>query len=333
MSEKYERILENFCRKNIAVIGDLMLDKYIFGSVERISQEAPIPVVAVDKERYVLGGAANTASNVKTLSGNTFLFGILGEDIEKEIFLRCAKEQGINIKGILYSEKMPTTLKIRVICQKQQMMRIDYESREIVDEKTSGSLLKKIINLKNLDAIVVSDYAKGLITLGFITKLISFCKKNKIPLIVDPKPKHKNFYYGVNLVKSNLKECHEMTHLPVDTKEEIIVTGKKLIEIFNADLILTMGGNGMAVFERKKTPILIPTKAKEVFDVSGAGDTVMAALALSILAGASLTNAAIIANRCAGIKVSKSGTAPVSIEELRENLKNEPPNTKVRGIV
>ena len=321
--KQFEKILEKFRGKNIAVIGDLMLDKYVFGNVERISPEAPIPVVSAYKERYVLGGAANTASNIKKLSGNAFLFGIIGNDAEKEIFLSCAKEQGINIKGIMISEKRPTTLKIRVIGQKQQMLRIDYESMEPVENKVSETLLKTIITLKDIDAIVVSDYAKGVITQPLMTGLINYAMQKKIFLLVDPKPKNMKFYKGVSLVKSNIKESHEMTGMPIRSINEIFSIGQKLVDIFNSNVILTLGEKGMAVFKKGGKPTIIPTKAKEVYDVSGAGDTVMAALALSLTSGADLADAAFIANHSAGIKVSKIGTSPVSIEELRENLKDE----------
>ncbi len=319
----YEKYLEKFKKKDIAIIGDLMLDKYLYGNVERISQEAPIPILMVEKEKYVLGGAANTASNVKKLSGNAYLFGILGDDREKEIFLTCTKDAGVITSGVLITSKKPTIQKIRVIGHKQQMLRIDYESKDYIEEELTEKLFSKLKQQKNIDAIVISDYAKGTITYSLMKNLVSYAHEKKILLLVDPKPKHKSYYYGANLIKSNIKEAEEMIGFQIETAEDIKKAGKSLIKMFGSDIIMTLGERGMAVFEKNGTSMQIPTKAKEVYDVSGAGDTVMATLALSLSTGASLKEAAILANHSAGIKVSKIGTAPVSLEELRENLKNE----------
>ncbi|MEK6916958.1 MAG: PfkB family carbohydrate kinase [Nanoarchaeota archaeon] len=199
----YETYLSKFRDKHIAVIGDLMLDKYIFGKVERISQEAPIPVVLAQNEKYVLGGAANVAHNITTLSGNAYLFGVVGNDINKDIFLKKAEGLKINIEGVFIDEKRPTTEKTRIVINKQQLARIDFENTSYIDEHISNQIYKCIIKMKKLDLIIISDYGKGVISQKLLKKIIFFSKKKNIIVIADPKPKHKKFYVGVNLVKIN----------------------------------------------------------------------------------------------------------------------------------
>ena len=319
----YEKYLKEFSKKRILVVGDLMLDKYIFGGADRISQEAPVPIIDVSDEKYVLGGAANTANNIVTLSGKAFLLGVLGQDAAKDIFMKCADENHIDVGGVVFSSNRPTTQKIRVIGQKQQIVRIDYESREPIEHGISKKLVLNAVGINNPDAVIVSDYAKGVLTQQLASELVSYCNKKNIPLIADPKPRHKNYFKGAYLIKTNRKEAEEMTGIHLDNPEDLQRAGNKLIELFQSNVIITLGAKGMAIFEKGKSIIQIPTLAKEVFDVSGAGDTAVAALAFSIASGAALYDAAIISNHCAGVKVTKIGTAPVMLDELRQSLKNE----------
>jgi D-beta-D-heptose 7-phosphate kinase/D-beta-D-heptose 1-phosphate adenosyltransferase len=300
-----------------------MLDKYIFGRVERISQEAPIPVVQAQHEKYVLGGAANVAHNIATLSGNAYLFGVLGSDVKKDIFLKISADLNINTDGVFTDEKRPTTEKTRVVINKQQLARIDFESTNSIDETISNKICESIARMKKLDIIIISDYAKGVVSLSLSKKIISFSKKNKIIIIADPKPKHKQFYVGVDLVKTNKKEAGEMSGISIEKEKDIQSAGMKIMEQLGSSVIITLGEQGMVVFEKGKKAILIPTIAREVFDVSGAGDTAIAAAGLALSSGANLMEAATLANITAGIKVTKHGTAPVTIEELRNYLKNE----------
>lgn len=324
-----EKYLDEFKKKNIVVIGDLMLDKYISGKVDRISPEAPVPIVSVEKETYVPGGAANAANNVATLGGNIFLFGVLGNDNAKDIFLDVARSKSINTDGVIVAGDKQTIQKIRILGHNQQLLRIDYEERGYIESNIDEKLYSNMTNLERIDAIIVSDYAKGTITTKLIRRIIEYANKKNIFVIIDPKPKHKTFYKGCSLITPNKKEAEEMSSVNIETKQDLERAGRKLIDELDCDILITTGESGMSLFEKSKLPIHIPTVAKEVYDVSGAGDTVIATLSLALTSGASFKEAAILANHAAGIKVGKVGTAPVHLKELRENLLE----AKERGLI
>jgi len=316
MNDELIQILNNFKQKNILIIGDIILDKYIFGEVERISPEAPVQVVEVKKENYLPGGAANVANNISALNANAFMVGIVGNDNEAKILLNELKKRDINIDGILTDNQKPTTQKVRILGQKQQLLRIDYEKRGYLNKERENKILNFIKEkVQEIDAIIISDYAKGVITKDLITEIKNIAN-NKI-IIVDPKPKHKDFYKNVSLITPNLKEAKEMTN-----KENIDEIGKQLMEELNTEILITRGEKGMSLFEKTETTN-IPTKAKEVYDVSGAGDTTVATLTLALTAGATLKLAATLANHAAGITVGKVGTSTVTIEEIKQSLENE----------
>jgi len=311
MNEELIQILTKFKGKNILIIGDIMLDKYIFGNVERISPEAPVQVVQVEKENYLPGGAANVANNIAALQGNAFMVGIVGNDNEANILLEELKKRNINTEGVLSDNNKPTTQKVRILGQKQQLLRIDYEKRDYLNKETENNILNFIKEkIKEMDAIVISDYAKGVITEDLITEIKNIAN-NKI-IVVDPKPKHKNFYKDVSLVTPNLKEAKEMA----DKEED-------LIKELNSPILITKGEKGMSLYEKDGNVTNIPTKAKEVYDVSGAGDTVVATLALALSSDATPKQAAILANHAAGITVGKVGTSTVTTEEIKKSLENE----------
>ena len=317
MRDRLLQILNKFKGKNILVIGDIMLDKYIFGNVERISPEAPVQVVEVEKESYIPGGAANVANNISALKGNAYMVGIVGKDNEAEVLLKELKKRNINTDAIFADQSKPTTQKVRVMGQKQQLLRIDYEKRDYLNKEIEDDILKFIKKqISSTDAIIISDYAKGVITKNLITEIKNIAK-DKI-IIVDPKPKHKSFYKNVSLVTPNTKEAREMT-----SKEEINEVGKQLINELGTSILITRGENGMSLFEMEGNITNIPTKAREVYDVSGAGDTVVATLALALSSNATLKEAAMLANHAAGIKVGKLGTSTVTIEEIKRELENE----------
>ena len=319
-----KELLMKFKNQKIAVIGDLILDKYIYGEVDRISPEAPVPIVRVSKEKYVPGGAANVAVNISTLGGKSFLFGIVGDDQYNDILLQKIKEINIPTSGILVDSNKTTTRKTRVIGLNQQLLRIDHESTNYIETHQEEKLINKIKTINNLSAILISDYAKGTITKKLMLQLIQFSKENNIFLIIDPKPKHKDWYTGSTLITPNKKEAQEMSGIIIESEDDFIRAGKELVNKFDSNVIITAGAGGMYIFERSKEPQHIPTAAKEVYDVSGAGDTVAAAMSISISAGATLIQAAELANRAAGIKVGKSGTAPVFLEELMKKVQEKP---------
>jgi D-glycero-beta-D-manno-heptose-7-phosphate kinase len=315
-----KEILKNFKNQKIAVIGDLILDKYIYGEVERISPEAPVPIVRVIKEKFVPGGAANVAANISTLGGKPFLFGVVGNDQYKNILLEKTSKMNIETSGIFTDSNKTTIRKTRVIGLNQQLLRIDHENTDYIETHQEERFINKLKEIKNLSAIIVSDYAKGTITKQLMTQLIQYSKENNILLIVDPKPKHREWYAGSSLITPNKKEAQEMSGIIIETKDDFIRAGKILVNKFNSDVIITAGADGMYVFAKNNKPIHLETQAKEVYDVSGAGDTVIATLTLALSCGADFNNAATLANQAAGIKVSKTGTKPVFLEELEKEI-------------
>ena len=315
--------LDNFSKRKIAVIGDLMLDKYIFGKVERISPEAPVQIVTVERENYVPGGAANAASNVSSLTGEVYLIGVVGNDIAKDILVDQTKERMINTSGIVIDPTKPTIQKIRVLGQNQQLLRIDYEDKEYINGDLNEKLFASIMKIDGVDAVIVSDYAKGTITRGVMEGLKKYCKERNVLLIVDPKPEHKLMYKGVSLITPNKKEAEEISGVSIESENDLERVGKKIMEDLQCNVIITTGERGMSIFESGSAPIHIPTVAKEVYDVSGAGDTVIATLSLALSSGANLRDAAIISNHAAGIKVGKLGTATVSKQELVKSLNRD----------
>jgi D-glycero-beta-D-manno-heptose-7-phosphate kinase len=322
MMKTLKKYLDKFEDINVVVIGDLILDKYIFGKVERISPEAPVPIVKVEKERYVPGGAANAANNVTSMTGNAFLLGIVGNDIAKNILFDVVKSKSINTTGVISVGQKPTIQKIRVLGQNQQLLRIDYEDKEVLDPETYEDMISNLKKVEKVDIIIMSDYAKGTLTKKVILSVKEYAKKKSIPLVIDPKPKNKHEYTGSTLITPNKKEAEEMSNMKIETKEDLQKAGTKLMEELNCNVLITRGEKGMSLFEKGKQPMHIPTLAKEVYDVSGAGDTVVATLALAFASGSTLREAANLANHAAGIKVGKLGTAPVSLNELRESIDN-----------
>lgn len=312
-----KEIIEEFPKKRIVVVGDVMLDKYIYGEVDRISPEAPVPIVKVEKEVYELGGAANVAANVVSLGGKAFLFGYIGSDYSGKIL-----SNEINKKGIKYN--LPevlsqTTRKTRVISNNHQVTRIDREDHANVMKEFENKFAECILK-SNPDVIIISDYAKGTIT----NNLISRIKNKGIKILVDPKPKNNVNYSGVYLITPNLKEAIEMSGL-----KNVSEAGKSLQKSYLSNILITRGKEGMTLFEGKEE-VNFPTQAKEVYDVSGAGDSVVATLALGISSRIDLKDSVFLANTVAGIAVSKAGTATVSKSELEQVIEKE--YTKLKSL-
>ncbi len=308
-------IIENFKGKRILVIGDVMLDKYIYGSVTRISPEAPVQVVKVEKESYVPGGAANAACNIAALGGTVYLVGFVGKDPEAGILANLLAEKGVISDFAIWNA--PTIQKARVVGHTQQLLRIDYESEPSINAKDVIEKIKKFIAAA--DIIVISDYAKGIVNEEVMKTVLSCGKK----VIVDPKPKNLKLYKGAFLIKPNFAEAKEITG-----KQDIMEIGRALQEQTGANILITRGKEGMSLFETNGVDMHIPTEAREVYDVSGAGDTVTASIALAVAVGVELKEAAIIGNHAAGIKVGKAGTATVSAKELLQKFEKEETKTK-----
>ena len=300
-----------------------MLDKYIWGDVSRISPEAPVQVVNVLRETYEAGGASNVANNVSALSGKAFMVGIAGNDEAKDLLLEELKRKNISIEGIFIDEDKPTTQKIRIIGKNQQLLRVDYENREHVHKNIESSIFKFLERIINeIDVVVISDYAKGVITKEVSSKAIGIARKHSKAIIVDPKPKHKGFYSDVDLITPNNAEASEMSEIEDGSDETVAEIGNKLVKYLNTNVLITRGEKGMSLFEKNNSITNIPAKAKEVYSLIGAGDTVVATIAMAIASGAALKEAAILSNIAAGIKVGKIGTSSVSIEEIKREIEN-----------
>ncbi|MCH8004319.1 MAG: D-glycero-beta-D-manno-heptose-7-phosphate kinase [Nanoarchaeota archaeon] len=319
-------IIEQFKNKKILVLGDVMLDKYIWGDVSRISPEAPVQVVNVVKESYSPGGAANVANNIAALNAKSLMVGVVGKDLTKNQLVEELEKRNIDVSGLIDDENKRTIRKVRVFGRNQQLLRFDYEKKGYVDNKIESNIFDFILKkIDEIDAIIVSDYAKGTITKNLMEKLIALCKeKNKI-IVVDPKPKHKEYYKNATLIAPNHTEAHQMTSLLEEEPSgvEIEKIGKQLLKEMNSTVLITKGKKGMSLFEKDGRITNIPTFAKEVYDIIGAGDTSVATLTLALASGASFEEAAIIANHAAGMTVGKIGTSTVGIEELKESIENE----------
>jgi len=319
------KVVEQFKNKKILILGDVMLDKYIWGDVSRISPEAPVQIVNVTGESYVPGGAANVANNIAALSAKSFIVGVVGNDNTKKELIKELEKRNVDVNGLIVDENKRTIRKVRVFGRNQQLLRFDYEKKGYVDANTENIIFDFVSKkLDEIDAIIISDYAKGTITKNLMEKLTSLCKeKNKI-IVVDPKPKHKDFYKNATLITPNHKEAHEMTGLAEEDPSDVDIEkmGKRLLGELNSTILITKGEKGMSLFEKDKKITSIPTFAKEVYDIVGAGDTSAATLTLALASGASFEEAAVIANHAAGITVGKIGTSTVSIEELRKSIEN-----------
>lgn len=318
------QILHSFEGKSVLIVGDVMLDRYYIGDVDRISPEAPVPIVHIKEEKFVPGGAANTANNCATLNGNPLLTSVVGNDNARTKLISSLEKKSINVNGLVIADDRPTIQKIRVMGGKQQLARIDYEDTSQIGDATQKQILDYIErNIIKVDAVIFSDYAKGLVSKEFIRKIIKLAKQNKKPTIADVKPKHINFFKGVTIITPNKKEAAEMSDVRIKDEKDIIQAGKKLVKEIDTNVLVTLGPDGMILFKKEGSIQKFPVKAQEVFDVSGAGDTVVAALTLAIAAGARLEEAAIISNYAAGIVVGKLGTATTTIDEIKDSMRQE----------
>lgn len=307
-------ILNEVKKCKILVVGDVMLDKYYFGEVTRISPEAPVPINHVTKIKETLGGAANVAHNLARLGCNSFLIAEIGNDNHGDTFLQKLKNYGVDGSKIIRSNK-PTTTKIRVISGHQQMLRLDFEDTSEIS--CNEIFLENVIStIKNVHAVIISDYGKGVCTDEICKKIILECRKNKKIVIIDPKGDNWQKYCGANFITPNLKEFNEILPKKIsNVDDEIEQSAQKIIKNFNLDgLLVTRSAKGLSLISEKISHI--KAHAQEVFDVSGAGDTVIAVFTLALAGGISADKAALLANIAAGVVVAKVGTYAVSNDEL-----------------
>ena len=321
----FGRWLDRFSKAKILVIGDIMMDRFIWGKVSRISPEAPVPVVVVDKETFLLGGAANVVNNIHSLGGSVSLCGVLGDDETGQRLLEELTGIGVGVHGIFVEPGRQTTTKTRIIAHHQQVVRIDRETTDHLKASTLKHLsefLKK--NIRHFDGVVLSDYGKGLLTRALIHTSIREARERKKFVLVDPKPKNVFFCKRATVITPNTTEASAASGIPITDLPSLKKAGKMLLSKLQCDvLVITRGEEGMAIFESRQDPFLVPTVAKEVYDVTGAGDTVIGTMALALATGAGFRNAARLANYAAGVVVGKMGTATVSPEELAEVIREK----------
>lgn len=317
------RLIPRFAKQNILVIGDVMLDKFVWGKVSRISPEAPVPVVEITRESHAFGGAGNVANNITTLGGRACIVGVVGNDFEAEILKDELRARTIDCDGIIIDTVRPTIIKTRIIAQHQQVVRVDREIKGRFAQEIENKLIERIEELvPAVQAIIISDYGKGVVNMPVLKRAITLARGKGIPITVDPKIEHFLNYKKVSCITPNLGEAIAgMRHHEVSEDRDIYELGKKALKKLNSDSVLiTRGEKGMTLFEPGNKITHIPTRAKEVFDVTGAGDTVISTMTLALAAKASLREAAEISNFAAGVVVGKLGTATCSPDELRNTI-------------
>jgi D-beta-D-heptose 7-phosphate kinase/D-beta-D-heptose 1-phosphate adenosyltransferase len=318
-------LVQRFKDKKVLIIGDVMLDEYRFGQVSRISQEAPVPIIEIERSTYVLGGAANTAANVRSLGGRVCLLGVVGDDSSGKKISLTLEKNNIGKEGLVVDHRRPTTLKTRVMARNQQLFRIDRESKDLISSRIEKELLEKFKDLvDSVEVVVISDYSKGVVTPRLSQGIINQAGLKKIPVVVDPKGSVFSKYAGATIITPNKKEAHVASKMEIIDSETLLRSVETLFSLVKCEaVLLTRSEEGMSLMEKNKLGQIrdFPALAREVYDVSGAGDTVVAALALVLASGGSFAEAAEVANYAASIVVGKLGTATVTGEELVEVLK------------
>lgn len=324
-----KELLESFGKKRLLVVGDLMLDRYVYGKVDRISPEAPVPVVRVAEEDSRPGGAANVAQNIASLGGQAVVAGIIGSDIDGDELAKALSGSGILTDGMVTVKSSRTTVKTRFLAERQQVVRVDRESDGVFDKSVFDELCSSVQKLiEDVDGVIVEDYGKGVVSQALLDSVIESAGKVSVPVALDPKYGHDLAVSGVRLATPNYREACSAAGVPEvvitddgNSKAGLLKAGEFLVKNWNTEMLLvTLGPRGMCLLGRDGDPEFIPTKAREVFDVSGAGDTVISAAALALVSGADNRDAASMANYAAGIVVGKVGTATCSPEELLANI-------------
>lgn len=304
------------------VIGDLMIDEYLWGSVDRISPEAPVPVVAVEKENQTLGGAGNVINNLVSMGADVFAIGTAGTGKAGQAVFKKLEALGVETSGIVSEPDRPTTRKTRIIASNQQVLRIDKE----IKRRINGNTLEKLVgiigsHIREVDLIIISDYDKGLVTKELVARTVALARENNVLTLADPKSLDFTKYSGVSILTPNKKEAGLAANMDINTQDDLEAAAQKIMSQASlGKLLITCGKDGMALFEKDRPSRTIASKARQVFDVSGAGDTVISILGLGLAAGFGFEAAAGTANAAAGIVVAKVGTATASIDELNRAL-------------
>jgi D-beta-D-heptose 7-phosphate kinase/D-beta-D-heptose 1-phosphate adenosyltransferase len=337
-NRKLVRYVKSLRGRRIGVAGDFMLDRYVWGSATRLSPEAPVPVVDFMNESQVLGGAGNVAANLVTLGATVLPFGVVGEDEDGRAIRSCLDAQGMSTKGVIADTSRITTVKTRIVARHQQIVRVDRERREALGKPLEETLIRRIkLGLEHLDALVISDYDKGVVTDSLADRVLAECHRRGVPALVKPKTSRLFAYRGAALIVCNAKEAGFFATLSLDDDESVGQAGRALLARFGCSaVVITRGAEGMNVFEEAAPEgFHIPATSREisyarvgqsgadhgshgrqVFDVTGAGDTVLSVLTLAVAARVPMREAAVLANAGAGVVVGKLGTSTVKPDEL-----------------
>ncbi|MHB8421490.1 MAG: D-glycero-beta-D-manno-heptose-7-phosphate kinase [Leptospirales bacterium] len=321
-------VLEGVSGTRVVVAGDAILDRYIWGKVSRISPEAPVPVVNVTHESVRMGGACNVVHNVQQLGGKASLVAVVGADIEGDLLLGELFREGVDVTGVVRYDGRPTTTKTRVVAHSQQLLRFDHEEKGILPQETQRTLLEKLdVLLQEGGVLLLSDYAKGVLSPAFVSEAFVLAKKHGVAVFVDPKVASIDRFHGATILTPNNLEASQASGVEIVDEASLMEAGQQLISRLGSDsLLITRGEAGMTLFEAGN-PIHvshIPAVAQDVYDVTGAGDTVIATMSLSFASGATLLESAVLANMAAGAVVGIVGTAAISKEELKTVLSSSP---------
>ena len=322
---KLKNILEHMKSKTIMVIGDIMLDHYIWGKVDRISPEAPVPVVEVQEELFKLGGAGNVANNLLGLGARVLIGGVRGNDPQGTILLDILKDWNIPTDQILIAPEKGTIVKTRIIAHTQQIARIDKEDRSFISDTQRAQLIRALREaVDDIDAIIISDYAKGVVSKKLIEQIIPIAKDKGVLVCVDPKERNFSFYKQVDVITPNTKELGFGAGIKIENEQDIIEAAHKVKSMLDCGMVLvTRGEHGMSLFDKTGETIDIPTTARAVFDVTGAGDTVISCFTLALVSGATPREAAVISNVAAGLVVAEVGAANVPWKRLYDMCMEE----------
>jgi rfaE bifunctional protein kinase chain/domain len=321
-AERLEEILGRFSGQRVLVLGDLMLDRYLWGDTARISPEAPVPVIEAKEESARLGGAANVANNIQSLGGEAMLVGVTGADTYAQELVRLLRERKISAGWLVADRTRCTTTKTRVLARNQQIVRVDREeASEIAGEVLESTLDRGLAALEKATACVISDYGKGVVTRGLLAPVLAEARERRIPVCVDPKETHFFAYRGVSVITPNLAEAGAAYGRRLRDSAAILAAGRYLREELDAESVLiARGDQGMTLFPRQGPPLHFPAVATDVFDVTGAGDTVVSAYAMALAAGAAAPEATAISNHAGGLVIREVGTSVTTVEALGQSF-------------
>jgi D-glycero-beta-D-manno-heptose-7-phosphate kinase len=327
--ERVEKLLREFSKKRVLVIGDLMLDEFVWGRVSRISPEAPVPVVEVIRESYYPGGAANVARNVREFTPSVFVMGLIGEDTHAQKLRKLLGENGIGLEGLMNDESFQTIVKTRIIARHQQVVRVDRERLHPLSEEAQARCVEKVRELlPRLDAVIFEDYGKGFLQQNFVDNVTALARGAGKLVTADPNPQNRLIWRGITAVKPNRSEAfaaanqpwHEPDPNPLQDSRLLFV-GAELLRTWKPNfLLVTLGEQGMILFDQENAPFHVPSRAREVYDLSGAGDTAIGLFTLALASGASAIEAAEISNHASSVVVGKLGTATLTPDELLESF-------------